>query len=288
MKIFTKPADFQKYNRQVRASGASLGYAAALGAVHQGHMSLWERARAENDVVVSSIFVNPYSFATIEEADQYPVDPDADLATQEAAGVDALLFPEREDMYTPEFATQVTVPNLANIFEGRGREFWIPGTAMIITKLWSLTDPHHWYFGAKDAQQVALARTLARDLMWDTEIVPCPTIRESDGVPYSSRNAFLDTETRLNARALPRALDQGISAYANGEQRANEILRTAEEALLKEPNVEVEYVAIVDGTTFQELDTVNDESVLLVAAQVGGTRLLDNAPFNEPFPCEVP
>lgn len=288
VKIFNDPAEFQHYNREVRASGATLGYAATLGAIHQGHMSLWERARAENDVVVSSIFVNPLSFATPEEADNYPIDAEADLATQEAAGVDAVLCPDRKDMYADGFATQVTVPTLASVFEGHGRDFLIPGTAMIITKLWSLTRPHRWYFGAKDAQQVALARTLARDLMWDTTIVACPTIREPDSIPASSRNVFLEPQDRIHARALPRALSKAYAAYTAGETHATALVRIAERELNLEPGLQVEYVAVVDRTTFKETVIADSASVIILGAIVGQTRLLDNAPLDAPFPCEVP
>ncbi len=236
----------------------SIGLVPTMGALHEGHLSLLRAARAENDVVVMSLFVNPAQFGQGEDADRYPRDEARDLGLAEEAGVDVVFAPSAEEMYPPGFQTWVDVEELGSILEGRFRPGHFRGVATICLKLFVVVAPQRAYFGQKDAQQAAVVRRLVRDLAVDVEIRTCPTVRDADGLALSSRNAYLDPEERELALALPRAL-------------TTRDLAAARSALAAAGGIAVDYVEVADFAP----------RVLAAAIRVGSTRLIDNVALDE-------
>jgi len=240
----------------------SIGLVPTMGALHAGHLSLIEAARAGSEQVVVSLFVNPAQFGRGEDLDKYPRDEASDIATAEAAGVDVLFAPDARAIYPEGFDTWVDPGKVGTFLEGSARPGHFRGVATICTKLFLLVKPQRAYFGRKDAQQVAVVKQLVRDLDLPVEIVACPTVRDPDGLALSSRNVFLSPEERAAALALPRALQAGLAAHRAG----GDAVRAAREVLDAEPGVRVDYVAEADL----------DGPTLAAAVVVGSTRLIDN------------
>ncbi|MEU7561487.1 pantoate--beta-alanine ligase [Streptomyces eurythermus] len=287
MKVFNDPIEFRDHNLKVRESGRQIGLFATLGAVHRGHLSLVDRARAENDYVVSSVFVNPLMFnGGTEEADAYPYDPTGDLEKLEGKGVDAVLVPSREAVYPPGYVTRVTVPDLEGRYEAARMPNMLSGISTICTKLFQLCVPHRWYFGEKDAQQLALVKQVSKDLNWPTEIVPCPSIREEDGLPFSSRNKLMSPEERALAGCVVDAIRAAKALYDTGERGADALAAAAARAV-EATAAKLDYAALVDRNSFQDLTEATDEALLVVAADLGRLRVLDNHRLSRPLPPEV-
>jgi pantoate--beta-alanine ligase len=239
------------------------GLVPTMGALHAGHVALFEAARRENDVVVASIFVNPAQFGEGEDFERYPRDEEADLALAEAAGVNLLFAPSMEEMYPEGFDTWVEVEGLSAGLEGAARPGHFRGVATVCLKLFNIVHPERAYFGQKDAQQAAIVERLAEDLNLELEIRVVPTVREEDGLAVSSRNAYLSAEEREAAAALPKALRAGEEAYGRGADP----LEAARIVLAEEPRFEPEYV---------ELARLDGRVYLLAAGRAGRTRLIDN------------
>jgi pantoate--beta-alanine ligase len=243
--------------------GSRVGLVPTMGALHAGHEALIRRARAECDVVVASIFVNPAQFGALEDLDRYPRDEEGDAALAAAWGVDQLLVPSVAEMYPPGFQTWVDVEAIAEDLEGAGRPGHFRGVATVCLKLFNVVGPDVAYFGRKDAQQAAVVGRMVRDLDLPLEITVVPTVRDADGVATSSRNAYLSADERAAARTIPRALEAGAGAHGRGEDGAE----AARAVLAGEPLLDPEYVQVawLDG-----------ELYLLAAVRVGRTRLIDN------------
>jgi len=240
-----------------------VGLVPTMGALHAGHVALFEAARRENDVVVASIFVNPAQFGVGEDFERYPRDEWADAALAESADVDVLFVPAAEDMYPAGFATWVDVEGPSAGLEGEARPGHFRGVATVCLKLFNIVRPERAYFGQKDAQQAAVVERLVEDLNLDLEIRVVPTVRDGDGLAVSSRNAYLSAQERAAALALPRALRAGAQAHEHGaDPRA-----AAQAVLADEPGLEPEYV---------ELAKLDGRVYLLAAARAGRTRLIDN------------
>lgn len=254
-----------------------VGLVPTMGALHAGHLSLVEQARADCDAVMVSIFVNPTQFGPNEDLSRYPRDIPYDLALLEQAGAAVVFIPPPEVMYPPGFQTWVDVTGVTQGLEGERRPGHFKGVATVVAKLFNLFQPQVVYFGQKDAQQVAVIKRMARDLDFPLTIAVCPTQREADGLALSSRNRYLNAEQRQAAGALYRALYAAGRAYDGGE-RHPEKLRAAMLAVLQaEPLAEPEYVSAADARTLQELTLPGDAPVLLsMAVRVGATRLIDN------------
>ena len=240
-----------------------VGLVPTMGALHAGHVALFEAARRENDVVVASIFVNPAQFGAAEDFERYPRDEEADTAIAEAACVDYLFVPAVADMYPEGFDTWVDVENLSASLEGKARPGHFRGVATVCLKLFNIVRPDRAYFGQKDAQQAAVVERLVEDLNLDLEIRVVPTVRDEDGLAVSSRNAYLSAEERASALALPQALAAGKEARSRGADP----LEAARTILGAETGLEPEYV---------ELARLDGRVYLLAAARVGRTRLIDN------------
>lgn len=259
-----------------RLLDSPLGFVPTMGYLHEGHISLANRARQECASVAVSIFVNPTQFAPNEDLAKYPRDLERDLGLLEQAEVDLVWTPTPEIMYPVGYQTWVEVEKVSLPLEGAQRPGHFRGVTTVVSKLFNAVQPQKAYFGQKDAQQAAVVRQMTRDLDFPIEIVVCPIVREPDGLAMSSRNVYLTAEQRRAAPVLRRALLAAQSAYENGERSA-ETLRTAVRNILAvEPLAQVQYVSCADYETLQELDQVTGKTLLSLAAYFGKTRLIDN------------
>jgi pantoate--beta-alanine ligase len=262
-----------------RRAGRSIGLVPTMGAFHDGHLSLMRRARGACDVVVVSLFVNPAQFNEAADLDVYPRDEDRDAALAADVRVDLLFAPEVEEVYPDGFATSVAVRGLTDGLEGAHRGHGhFDGVTTVVTKLFNMVGPDVAYFGQKDAQQVAVIRRLVRDLNLPVRIEVCPTIRDTDGLAMSSRNALLSPVERAQATSLYRALHAVRAAVVAGEHEPG-AAASAGRAELAAAGVEPEYLAIVSPDTMEPVAMIEGDVLVAVAARIGSVRLIDNLPI---------
>jgi pantoate--beta-alanine ligase len=264
-----------------RRAGHSVGLVPTMGAFHEGHLTLMRRARAENDRVVVSLFVNPTQFGPAEDFRQYPrnVEQDSDLAG--GTGVDWLFCPSVEEIYPPGDDTTVQVHQLARPLEGRFRPGHLRGVTTVVSRLFGIALPDRAYFGRKDYQQLRVVQRMTEDLRLPTAIVPVPIVRDSDGLALSSRNQYLTAEDRRAALSLYRSLRAAEAAYAGGERRASVLRARVRQVLAAEPRVQVQYAALVDAGDLKPLRLLDRPALVALAAWVGKTRLIDNTVLGE-------
>ena len=261
----------------------SLGLVPTMGYLHRGHLSLVERARAENDHVAVSVFVNPTQFGPNEDLSRYPRDLARDLELLAPYHVDLVWTPTPEAMYPAGFQTWVNVEQVSAPLEGKQRPGHFRGVATVVAKLFNAFTPDRAYFGQKDAQQVVVIRRMVRDLNFPLEIVTCPIVREPDGLALSSRNVYLSAEERQAATVLSRALRAAEAAFAAGERDADTLRAVVSSTLAAEPLAREEYVSAADPETLAELETIGAAGALLsLAVRVGKTRLIDNVVLGAP------
>jgi pantoate--beta-alanine ligase len=277
MEIVRRVRSMREIARRERVAGRKIGFVPTMGALHEGHLSLIRRAREIADVVIVSIYVNPAQFGPDEDLARYPRDLTADADLCIADGVDYLFTPETAEIYPDGHGTSVDVGELGKILEGAVRPGHFNGVATVVLKLFQIVRPTVALFGQKDAQQALVVRRLVRDLLLDTEILILPIVRDDDGLALSSRNRYLRDDQRRAAAALPRALEAARHVVAEGQRRPEEIVVAAREVLEAEPLIEVDYVELVDTTKMRPVESVDGETLLVLAARIGGTRLLDNA-----------
>lgn len=279
MQVISDPRTFQAACLAARREG-ELGFVPTMGYLHDGHQSLLEQA-ARHRTSALSIFVNPTQFGPNEDLDRYPRDLTGDLARAERAGIQLVFTPTPATMYPPGFQTWVEPGALASPLEGAHRPGHFRGVATVVLKLLQLAQPTHAYFGRKDYQQLAIVRRMARDFDLPIEIVGAPTVRETDGLAMSSRNAYLSPEERKRALCLWWGLEAAREAFARGETRVTELAQVARDQVAAGAD-HIDYVAIRDADTLGEVERVEaGRAVLLIAARVGKTRLIDNAVFGE-------
>jgi len=259
-----------------RASGVTVGFVPTMGSLHEGHTSLMAAARAECDLVVASIFVNPLQFGAEEDLDGYPRTLEQDIALAADAAVDVVFAPSAAEMYPRPVLTAVTVADLTERFEGASRPEHFAGVATVVAKLLGIVGASRAYFGEKDWQQLCVVRRMVADLSSPTTVVACPTVREPDGLALSSRNAYLAPAERAAAAVLHRALQEGGALVEAGERSRAAVERHMEEAVAAEPLVDLDYAAAVEADTLASLDPLQGAVRLLIAARVGRPRLLDN------------
>jgi pantoate--beta-alanine ligase len=255
--------------------GQTVGMVPTMGALHAGHRALIDRAVAENDRVVVTIFVNPAQFGPGEDFARYPRRMDTDLAMLGSAGVHAAFVPTVDAMYPSGMVTRLHIAGpLGTTLEGASRPGHFDGVALVVTKLLVAGRPDRAYFGQKDAQQCAVVRHLALDLDTGVEIVVCPTVRDTDGLAISSRNVYLSTEDRERARAIPMSLAAAMGRFDAGDHDAT-VLATTVRALLEAKGLDVDYVAVVRAEDFSEVETAVPTNQIALAARIGNTRLID-------------
>jgi pantoate--beta-alanine ligase len=275
VQIIREMKDLRSALDGLRAGGRTLALVPTMGALHAGHISLIERAHLEADKVVASIFVNPLQFGAGEDLDRYPRQEEADAGMLRAAGCDLLWLPTADQLYPSGFATNVSVAGVSSRWDGEARPGHFDGVATVVAKLFTNVRPDVALFGEKDFQQLAVIRRMAGDLDLGVRIVGAPTVRDSDGLALSSRNAYLAADERSRAVALPRALDHAAKAIRGGEP-VGQALSRARDLLTEAGFTRIDYVALVDAGTLEPLDAPTGDMRLLAAAVIGTTRLIDN------------
>jgi pantoate--beta-alanine ligase len=262
--------------RAWRAQAGRLGLVPTMGALHEGHASLIERAARENDLAVVSIFVNPTQFGPHEDFAAYPRDEPADLALCEKLGAAMVFAPSSEEMYPAGDATRVQPGPIAARLEGAARPGHFAGVATVLTKLFAIVRPEVAYFGQKDFQQLRVVQTVSRDLRLGVRIAGCPTVRDSDGLAISSRNRYLSGEERKSALAISRALNAAKDDWSRGERDPAKLRDRVQRAASASAGLALEYVSVADPITLAELDGPADRALISLAGRVGKTRLIDN------------
>jgi pantoate--beta-alanine ligase len=278
MKTVRTVAELRAELEAPRRAGRTIGLVPTMGAFHEGHLELIRRARAQNDVVVVSLFVNPAQFGPNEDLDAYPRNEARDAALAEELGADFLFAPPVEEVYPDRFATTVSVAGLTEVLDGhperRGSEHFA-GVATVVTKLFNMAQPSAAYFGQKDAQQALVIRQLVRDLDIPVRIEVVPTVREPDGLAMSSRNAYLSDDERERAAGLSRALEAANREVAAGRRDARTVLAAASSEL-EASGIVPEYLELRSADDLSPAERVNGRTLLAVAARVGRARLIDN------------
>ena len=277
MEIIRTVAWMKQVAQEARSKERILGLVPTMGALHQGHFSLIRAAQQECSPVLVSIFVNPMQFGPSEDLQKYPRTFETDRAALENLGVNYLFAPPPEEMYPRGFRTAVVVEGLSDRLEGRSRPGHFRGVTTVVLKLFEIAQPRFAYFGRKDAQQARILRQMARDLDLDTQLVVRPIVREPDGLALSSRNAYLQEGSRRAATALYRSLEAVRDEIAAGERDPARLLGKLRSVLQAEPGVAIDYAEIVDAETLEPVVNLRGKCLVLLAAVVGKTRLIDNA-----------
>ena len=264
-----------------KSEGLTVGLVPTMGALHAGHESLMDAARAACDRVVVSVFVNPIQFGPNEDYDAYPRDIDHDSTVCEAHGVDAIFHPEPEEMYPENYSTFVVMETLTDALCGASRPGHFRGVCTVVNKLFNIVQPELAFFGQKDAQQLAIIKRMVADLNMNVRVVGCPIVRESDGLAKSSRNAYLSPDERQAALVLSQAVRAGEAAVAAGERNAAVVRDLMCAIIEKEPLARIDYIEVVDGLTMQPVDVIGKSALIALAVYIGSTRLIDNFLYEE-------
>ena len=276
MKIVETIAEVREQVKQWRKEGLTVGLVPTMGYLHEGHKSLIDRAVAENDRVVVSVFVNPMQFGPSEDLESYPRDMDRDAALCEKAGASLIFHPDPSEMYHKDFSSFVDMTTLTGGLCGKTRPIHFRGVCTVVSKLFNIVVPDKAYFGQKDAQQLAVIKRMVKDLNVDTEIIGCPIIREEDGLAKSSRNTYLSADERQAALVLSRSLKIGKQLVDAGEKSAQAIKDAIIAEINKEPLAKIDYVDVVDFDTITPTETIGKSVLVAIAVYIGKTRLIDN------------
>jgi pantoate--beta-alanine ligase len=274
--ITTTIDDTRRAVATARTAGKRIGLVPTMGALHEGHASLIRAARAENDFVAVSIFVNPSQFGPKEDLSRYPRPFEHDVQICADEGVDLIFHPNPAIMYAPSFQSWVEVLDLQKGLCGASRPGHFRGVATVVLKLFNIVQPHRAYFGQKDAQQARLLLQMTRDLDVPVELKICPIVREPDGLALSSRNVYLDAEQRKHATVLHRALEMLRGSIEGGEREANELVARACTLIEATPGTRIDYVSIIDWEHLQPVERVQGKILIALAVFFGTTRLIDN------------
>ncbi|TLY33637.1 MAG: pantoate--beta-alanine ligase [Nitrospirae bacterium] len=266
----------RSWSRGLQREGVTIGLVPTMGALHEGHRSLIRAARLACDASAVSIFVNPLQFGPLEDFDRYPRSLAQDLSLCQSAGVDAVFIPRAQEMYPPDFETAVSVQRLTRRYEGLSRPGHFGGVTTVVMKLLNIVRPDKAFFGQKDYQQTVVVEQLVKDLNLDTEIVVRPTVRETDGLALSSRNRHLSPEERKAATVLYRALSDGRELIRAGERSVKKVEAAMTRLIWAEPLARLDYLAVADPITLDEVRSVRGRVVLLLAVWIGKSRLIDN------------
>jgi len=277
MRIIRKISIMQKLADKLRDEGKSIGFVPTMGALHEGHLSLIQRARRENDILVMSIFVNPTQFGPGEDYRRYPRPFEKDRRLAQREGVDIIFYPSVSQMYGEEYSTYVEVEGLSKVLCGMSRPGHFRGVASVVCKLFNIVKPHVAYFGQKDYQQLRIIKRMVEDLNMEVEIRECPVVREPDGLAMSSRNSYLSFQERGKALSLYRALKRGKHLIKAGNS-AQDVISEIKKLIQRGPHTKIDYIKIVDPQNLEEVNKIRPGRKVLVALAVwiGKTRLIDN------------
>jgi pantoate--beta-alanine ligase len=277
MELIKTIDQMRSWTESQRQAGKTIGFVPTMGYLHEAHLSLVEKARAQNDTVVMSIFVNPMQFGPQEDFATYPRDLDRDCRLAEGAGVDVIFHPEPGEIY-PQYPplTAVEVKGITECLCGESRPGHFTGVATVVLKLFNIVQPHRAYFGQKDYQQLLVIQQMVADLNLPVIIEPVPIKREEDGLAMSSRNAYLSPAERQEALALSQALQICKNMYSNGELRVSLLIEAMKARILQEPSAVIDYIEIRHATTLAPLTEITGAAVVALAVRIGKTRLIDN------------
>lgn len=277
MKCIDNVRELRDLIREMRRTGKSIGFVPTMGYLHEGHMSLVEAAKKSTDFVVVSLFVNPTQFGPNEDLESYPRDFDKDADLCEKAGVDVLFHPSVAEMYGESYSTYVECEgNITRVLCGASRPGHFKGVTSVVAKLFNMVAPDKAFFGQKDAQQVAVIEKMVRELNFDVEIVPCPIVREADGLAMSSRNSYLSEKERADAIVLFKSLQLAKGLIESGEKNANAIREKMIERINTVEYAAVDYCEIVSAVTLEPIEILTGDVLIAVAVKIGKPRLIDN------------
>jgi pantoate--beta-alanine ligase len=276
MEIITTVKEMKEFSSRSRQAGKTISFVPTMGYFHEGHLSLMREARTRGDLLIVSLFVNPTQFGPKEDFKNYPRDFERDRKMAEGVGVDILFAPQASDMYPPDHQTIVRVEKVTQNLCGRSRPTHFQGVTTVVSMLFEIVMPRVAIFGQKDYQQLVAIQQMARDLHMSVEVLGMPTIREADGLAMSSRNTYLSPDERKAALSLYRSLQMANESLQKGERKVDRILREMYEILRSEPLVRIDYVQICDAHTLQDVDRIEGDVVIALAAYLGKTRLIDN------------
>jgi len=278
MEILSDITEMQRRCLALREAGKRIAFVPTMGYLHAGHLSLLHEGRQRGDVLVLSIFVNPTQFCAGEDLDSYPRDFERDEVLAREAGVDLIFYPHTVKIYPPGYCSYLSVEgDLTATLEGACRPGHFRGVATVVAKLFNIVQPHQALFGRKDFQQLATIEQMIRDFNFPIEIVGMPIVREPDGLAMSSRNVYLSPDERRQSLALNQSLALAAELARGGESSAHKILEVALRRLTAEPGLVIDYVKICKADTLEDVETVDQRSVMLLAVKVGTTRLIDNS-----------
>jgi pantoate--beta-alanine ligase len=279
MRVLKSPRSVRRQARAWRSEGKSIAFVPTMGFLHEGHLSLVRKARSLADRVMASIFVNPTQFSPGEDLKSYPRDLPRDLKLFRAEEVDLCFTPDRSEVYADDHRTEIHVTGLDRVLEGSTRPTHFAGVALVVAKLLHITEPDILVLGQKDAQQAVVLETMVRDLDMAVRVVRGSTVRNRDGLALSSRNAYLDDGQRSAATVLWRSLRKARDAAGSGERSAARIKQVIRREVGKEPGVRLDYTAVVNARTLEEIRKLTGRVLIPIAAYVGPTRLIDNIEF---------
>jgi pantoate--beta-alanine ligase len=282
MEVIRTIEEMKAFCSRVRGMGQTIAFVPTMGFFHEGHLSLMREGRRRGDVLIVSLFVNPTQFAPHEDLKNYPRDFERDRQMAEGVGVDILFAPEVEEMYPSDHQTSVQVEKVTRNLCGQSRPTHFRGVTTVVMMLFEIVTPHVAIFGEKDYQQLVTIRQMVRDLHSSVEVMGMPTVREEDGLAMSSRNTYLQPEERKAAVSLHRSLLRAKELLQNGERRGSRILVEMNGILRSEPLVRMDYIQICDADTLQEVDRIEGDVVVALAAYLGKTRLIDNLVYRNP------
>jgi len=270
MRVARTVREIREIVTEERRAGKNVGFVPTMGYFHEGHLSLIKRAKSENEFVIVSIFVNPTQFGIGEDYEAYPRDLEKDSKLAESAGANVIFHPSVQEIYPQGYKTFVEVEGITSRLCGTSRPGHFRGVTTVVMK------PDRVYFGRKDAQQIAVIQQMVKDLNVDIEIIPCPIIREADGLAMSSRNTYLNEEERKAALVLSQSLFQIEVLIGNGERDAKKVKKLITDIINGEPKAHIDYAEVVDSLTLEEIETIRGDILIALAVKIGKTRLIDN------------
>lgn len=276
MKIVETIKELKEIIKSNKKAGKTIGFVPTMGYLHQGHLSLIQTAKKENDYVVVSIFVNPTQFGVGEDLEAYPRDLDRDASLSETAGADIIFHPSVGEMYPERYLTYVEVEEITSVLCGISRPTHFKGVTTVVNKLFNIVEPDKAYFGQKDAQQIAVIQKMVKDLNMNIEIIPCPIVREEDGLAMSSRNTYLTIEQRKAALILSKSLFSAREMIKDGCKDAAELKKFMIASINSEPLAAIDYVEVIDAVTLDDITILKGSILVALAVKLGKTRLIDN------------
>jgi pantoate--beta-alanine ligase len=276
MEVITSIREMGERAAALRTAGRTIALVPTMGFLHEGHLELMRAGKQNADELIVSIFVNPTQFGPGEDLDRYPRDTEGDLQKAGGVGVDMVFMPSADEMYPPHFQTRIQLKDLPEHLCGLSRPGHFDGVATVVAKLFTITRPHIAVFGQKDYQQLAVISRMVMDLNMDIRIIGVPTVREPDGLAMSSRNSYLGPEERRSARALKKSIDLALEMFRAGERKAEAIRDAVRSLILSHPFTDIDYVGLCDPVTLEDLNPLQEDTLLALAVRVGKTRLIDN------------